>query len=380
MRLRAYQELGIKDIWVSVVHPKSEAEKLEMAITDNEASGRWQEEQLAKYLEQYKGEIDLGNYQVDLGNPVSLDELLSKYGPEPEEDEVPEVQEEAVSKLGEVYQLGRHRVMCGDSTKIDDVERLMDGQKAELLFTSPPYSDMREYNGDKELSIEHLAEFLPTYYSFVKYQVVNLGIQRREGEIVEYWNDYIKTAKNCGYKLLSWNVWNRDSATSIGLQTAFFPIFHEWIFVFGKEEKELNRTKPKSEASYERQKYVKPGTRRKCDGSLGISTKGDMSYNFVKMGTVTTLKAANTIGESSHPAMYPIQLPAEYINAMTDTDDCVIDCFLGSGSTLIACEQTNRTCYGMELDEKYLDVIRKRYWKFTHNNDETGWEEGTPAI
>lgn len=320
--------------------------------------------------------LPFGKWDFDaLANQFEVEDLLEwgfdekdlKIETEVEEDDVPDVQEEAVAKLGEIYQLGEHRLMCGDSTKIEDVEKLMDGQKAELLFTSPPYSDMREYGGGKDLSIGNLIQFIPTFKQFCEYQVINLGIKRENHEIVEYWNDYIKIAKGCGYKLMSWNVWNRESATSIGLQTAFFPIFHEWIFVFGEQEKELNRTEPKSDASYERQKYKKPGTRRKRDGSLNISTRGDMSYDFVKIGTVTTLKAANTIGKSDHPAMFPVQLPAEYIEAMTDENDIVIDCFGGSGSTLIACEQLNRKAYLMELDPKYVDVIIKRWENFTGN-------------
>jgi DNA modification methylase len=81
-----------------------------------------------------------------------------------------------------------------------------------------------------------------------------------------------------------------------------------------------------------------------------------------------------------HPTMKPIELCAKGILNSSKKDDIVLDLFLGSGSTLIACEQTDRTCYGMELDEKYLDVIRKRYWKFVNNNDETGWEDNTPLI
>ena len=90
------------------------------------------------------------------------------------------------------------------------------------------------------------------------------------------------------------------------------------------------------------------------------------------------MKAANTIGESKHPAMYPVELPLEYIKAMTNEKDNVIDCFLGSGSTLIACEQTNRICYGMEIDPKYCDVIRKRYAKFIGREDE--WQTITSPL
>ena len=81
-----------------------------------------------------------------------------------------------------------------------------------------------------------------------------------------------------------------------------------------------------------------------------------------------------------HPTQKPADLAGWFLKRWGKSGDVVVDIFGGSGSTLIACEQTDRTCYMMELDPKYVDVIRKRYWKFTHDGDETGWEDGTPAI
>ena len=83
---------------------------------------------------------------------------------------------------------------------------------------------------------------------------------------------------------------------------------------------------------------------------------------------------------AEHPTMKPVGLCAKGVLAMSEPGDIVFDPFLGSGSTLIACEQTGRRCFGCELDPKYCDVIRKRYWKFTHDGNEDGWQEGTPAI
>ena len=81
-----------------------------------------------------------------------------------------------------------------------------------------------------------------------------------------------------------------------------------------------------------------------------------------------------------HATAKPIELLVKPINHASKQDDIVLDLFLGSGSTLIACEQTNRVCFGCEISPQYIDVCRKRYWRFTHNNDETGWEEGTKVI
>lgn len=374
MRLRAFQELGIKEAWVSVVTPKTEAEKIEIALTDNEEMGYYEDQALAELIAQYKDEIDLTKYSVHLSQPKTLDEILRELSPdEVVEDEAPEVAEEAVSELGKVYQLGRHRVMCGDSTKVKDVEKLMDGKKAELLFTSPPYSDMREYEGGKDLSVGNLIKFIPTYRPFCEYQVINLGIQRKEQEIVEYWNDYIKLAKDSGYKFLAWNVWNKTTV-SIGQQKAFIPIYHEWIFVFGNGFKEINRTEQRKTPI----RKENGTTRRQADGSVKFSSIGKQE-NLKSIDSVFT--SNSELGEirKDHPATFPVELPAKYIKAITDFEDNVIDPFLGSGSTLIACEQTNRTCYGMELDPRYTDVIRKRYAKFIDPDDwEDNWQSMTP--
>jgi DNA modification methylase len=279
-------------------------------------------------------------------------------------DDIPDVDEESepITQPGDRWQLGEHYLLCGDCTKQEDVDRLMNGEKAELLFTSPPYADIRTYDGN-DLSIETLVKFIPAFYPYAAYQVINLGIKRENHEIVEYWQEYIAVAKQTGYKFLSWNIWNREQATSIGLQTAMFPVFHEWLFVFGKIPKEINRTKPISEASIERAKY-KGGTRRQPDGSLR-RIKQVTCHDKTQIGSVLTVKHANTISESSHPAQFPVVLPFEYIEAMTDENDIVVDPFGGSGTTLIACEQTGRRCRMMEISPKYCDVIIQRWETLT---------------
>lgn len=133
MRLRAYKDLGIKDVWVSVVDAPTEEKKLEYALSDNDRAGFYDDDLLANLTAEMP-EFNWGDYSVDLKEPTNLQDLLDQFK-EVVEDEVPEVTDNPVSKLGEVYHLGRHRLMCGDSTKIEDVEKLMDGQKVGMVFT-----------------------------------------------------------------------------------------------------------------------------------------------------------------------------------------------------------------------------------------------------
>lgn len=281
------------------------------------------------------------------------------------EDEVPGVDENAgpTTKLGDIWQLGRHRLMCGDSTDFESVKNLMHGEKGKILFTSPPYSDMREYEGGKDLSVGHIAQFISTYRPYTDYQCVNLGIQRKKHEIVQYWDEYIKIAKESGYKLMAWNVWDKTMCGSIGSHNAFFPIRHEWVFVFGTEFYEINLTWKKAYESIVKGKIEK--RLRQADGSMGTHSGGDMSKPYKKMESVLQLTSEHGKIVKRHPATFPVGLPAEYIKAMTDENDIVIEPFGGSGTTLIAAQQTNRICYAMELEPKYCDVIIKRWETLT---------------
>ena len=288
--------------------------------------------------------------EMDALKPIEVTEGLT------DEDAVPEVPEQPVTRLGDVWLLGRHRLMCGDSTSIDAVNNLMDGQKAQFCFTSPPYADQREYNGGKELSTEHLATFIRTAAGFCDFFAVNLGLSRKDGEINQYWDDYIAEAKNCGLKMLSWNIWNREGmGGSIGNMTAMFPIEHEWIFVFGNDVKDINRTRFNKHGGESGKSTIRQKDGETTPNSWEINKKG-------KIGTVFTCDFAR--GKKEHPAMFPVEFPMGYIESCTNSNDVVYEPFGGAGSTMIACEKLGRQARLMELDPKYCDVIVKRWSKF----------------
>jgi len=264
-------------------------------------------------------------------------------------------------KEGDLFKLGEHYLLCGDSTNEANVNRLMNGAKAKILFTSPPYSDMRDYHTNEEnLDLSNIIKFIQTFKPYTDYQVINLGLQYKDKEVNCYWDKYIEFAKNIGYKLLSWNVWNRGMSGGIGQQMRMFALYHEWIFVFGTEPYDLNKTVPKKEENINNNALR---SQREKDGSLKYHDAGDTSNPYKKMGTV--LDMIYFTGSIDHPAVFPIGLPSEYIQAMTEEGDAVIDCFGGSGTTMIACEQLNRQCYMMELDPYYCQVIINRWEEYT---------------
>ena len=314
-----------------------------------------------------------GFSEEDLEN--LLGDIDGLGGGEVVEDEVPEVPVDPITKPGDLWILGRHRVLCGDSTKAEDVGRLMDGAKADLCFTSPPYANQRTYTKEGDLSTEYLARFIPAAQKYVDVFCVNLGIARQGGRLIRYWDDYILAAENAGLGLLSWNVWSRHGyGGSIGNMTAMFPIEHEWIFVFGSEQVEINRTVKNKHGGKQASATV-----RSADGDMSKSRTVDVHANG-KLGSVFVSDVER--GVKPHPAMFPVTLPVEYIKACTSQCGNVYEPFCGSGTTLIASEQLGRTCYGMEISPQYCDVIVKRWENLTGQKaslDDSRYSNGTES-
>lgn len=349
MRLRALQELGESKVWVSIVDAKDEATMLEYALSDNDRAGEYDEQQLAELVTTTDIELDL--YKVDLGKVTDLPDLIDKYGPDAEEDEPPEVDESnVVSKLGEVYELGKHRLMCGDATKKEDVDKLMAGAKADMVFTDPPYGIAYEHDNrpakrphkfDKLQNDDiNLKDLLPATFE-------NMASVIKDGAVYYCWHsgktqrefqDYLEKA---GFIISTTIIWAKGhfSFSRQDYHPQHEPCFYGW----------------------------KEGVKHQFYGSRNQSTLWSELYDS---GNVTA--GHNTV----HPTQKPLKLGVKAIKNSSKSGDIVLDLFGGSGSTLISCEQTDRNCYMMEIDPKYCDVIRKRYAKFIDKEEQ--WQEVTP--
>lgn len=328
MRLRACKDLGWQEVPAKIVSDLTPEQIRAIVIKDNVGYGDNDYDALANEWDM----VELEEWGLELPPGVGIDQEI-------EEDEVPELDGEAVSSvLGTVYQLGRHRVMCGDSTDKASVELLMDGAKADMVFTDPPYNtQMQQGRTSKEWGIiendnmtnvdfgEFCKKFVDILYSYSK---VNT-----DKYVCMGWSAYnllyeaMPNVKNC-------IVWVKNN---FGLGHGYRPQ-HEFIVYDG--------------------------------GTLEANNESNV-WNESKDAS-TAYK---------HPTQKPTAIPARAIGNSSSKGGVVLDIFLGSGSTLIACEQTDRTCYGMELDPKYVDVIRKRYAKYCYPDTwEDRWEELTPAI
>lgn len=338
------------------------------SIAANQGAGVWDLPKLENWLK------ELGSFDVDFdldltglddielkefaGITVSEHQRKSKTGVD--EDDVPE-KAPPRTKSGDIYRLGAHRLMCGDSTDAKTVGRLFREMRADVCFTSPPYSDQRVYNGKTDLSCERLALFMSAAKEVCPFFCVNLGYARKDGEVAPYWNAYIDQACSAGLKFLSWNVWNKGEAGSIGTMTAPFALSHEWIFVFGCTVLSINKTKPNKHAGVKTH-----GSKcRSADGTL-LPATGTVVARFGKMLSVSSISPLKSRKEKvGHPAMFPVALPEQYIEAMTGTGGTVYDPFGGGGTTMIACEKLDRRCFMMEIDPGYCDVIVERWEKYT---------------
>jgi DNA modification methylase len=325
---------------------------------------------LAAMAEADAAKLDAILREVDTGSP-DVQQLLADLADEAGlyqdeakeivEDEIPEPPFDPITKPGDLWVLGDHRLLCGDSTKAEDVERLMARANIDILFTSPPYSDQRSYDGTSDLSPEKLSAFITQSQPYADLVCVNLGMKRDRGVIVRYWDDYISAAESCGLGLLSWNVWDRSGfGYTIGQATAMFTIDHEFVFVFGRESRTLNKTVPNKTAGRKTE-----GTRRQADGS---TTPAESTTSKLRqLGTVFRCDVVKSRDKQldKHPAMFPVAFPAAYIAACCSDGGNVYEPFCGSGTTLIAAEQLGRKCYGMEISPQYCDVIVKRWETLT---------------
>ena len=362
-RIEGARRCGFVEIPSIIIDGLTDVQKAALVIADNKLAinAGWDFIKLAEqmtFLKDNDYNTDLTGFKADEIATFMADVVPEFVG---DEDDIPKTPVEPITKLGDVWLLGNHRLMCGDSTMIDDVENLMAGEKIILCFTSPPYTDQREYEGGLELSPDHISMFISSSLAHCEMFAINLGISRKENEIITYWDSYIKIAKDCGLKLLSWNIWDRSGfGYTIGQATAMFAIEHEFIFVFGKNKKELNRTIENKSSGIE-----KSGTIRQKDGN---TTKvKNKTGTHRQLGTVIRLDINRYIGgdEHIHPATFPVSLPESYIEGCTGKNENVYDPFGGFGSTLIACEKTQRKCFMMELSPNYCDVIINRWEKLT---------------
>lgn len=324
-RLKALKKCGYKE--VAVLVPDAELTNEEYrreVIQDNLQDGSWDVEALAQWdlgqLADWGLDVDGLGISVD---PPEVDGLT-------DEDSVPEAPEEPVSKEGDIWLLGNHRVMCGDSTDAGTVALLMDGQKADQLLTDPPYNVAYEGKTKDALTIKNDEMSNDDFRAFLVSCFSAAFENMKAGASFYIWHadlegyNFRGAVYDCGQKVRQCLIWKKQNMV-MGRQD--YHCMHEPCLYGWKEGA----------------------------GHLWASDRKQ----------TTILEFDRPSRNDIHPTMKPVNLIEYQIKNNTKGSDIVLDLFLGSGSTLIAAENTGRKCYGMELDPKYVDVIIKRWQDFT---------------
>ena len=307
-RLKIHKERGDSEVEVKVPDRELSLEEIkEIGIKSNRHSGEWDMDILANEFE-------------DLLEELGFDDLLPEVELEVKEDDYEEPEDlETTVVLGDVYQLGEHRLMCGDSTKIEGVEKLMNGEKADMVFTDPPYgmdldTDYSKITGGEGKGKKH-KEVMGDDKPFDPSPLFEMFGYCEE--IILFGADYY-LPRIPDWDKGTWLIWDKRETENYDkvIGSSF-----EVLWSKKKRRKEIIR------------------------------------YQYVSWGR------RMEDGEKVHPTMKPVKLLSDVI--LKTNANLIVDVFGGSGSTLIACEQTNRRCYMMELDPHYCQVIIDRWEKLT---------------
>lgn len=354
-RLLAAKKLKLKEVPVTVASGLTDDEIRELRIADNKTNeSPWNFDLLQKDMEGL--EFDGFDFEWDgLGEEYEEKEV-TEDDYDPDED----VPEEPTAKRGDIYQLGRHRLMCGDSTMIDDVNALMDGELADMFLTDPPYNV--DYQGGTKDALKIMNDSMEdgAFRAFLTDAFTNADLVMKPGAGYYIWHadseglNFRLAVRNANWKLRQTLIWVKN-ALVLGRQD------YQWKHepcLYGWKEGTHYFTDDRTQSTVVDDKIDLKKLKKVEMLAMLEKLLGD------KVPT-TVLYEDKPLVNDIHPTMKPIRLMARLIKNSTKPGWKVLDLFGGSGSTMMACEQLERTCFTMELDPRYVDAIINRWEKFT---------------
>lgn len=366
-RLAAAKILKMDEVPTIELKGLSEAQKKAYVIADNKLAlnAGWDEELLKAELEALQNldfDLELTGFSedelVDMGIPQGIDEYqnLDKS----HEGDIPPMDEKnIVVYKGDLIELDKHRLLCGDSTNIKDVERLLNGRQADMVWTDPPYNVAVENSAGKilndDMSKGEFREFLISIFKNY-FQIVKKGgviyVAHSESERAAFTETFIQA----GFKFAQNLIWNKNQAT---LSRQDYNWKHEPILYGWKEGQGHYFCEDYSETTVVEDKINL--TAMKKEELI------DLAKKLLEQKRADVIDYDKPQKSELHPTMKPVGLVQRFIENSSRERELVVDLFGGAGSTLIASVNTNRTCYLMELDEKYAQVIVQRYVDYTNN-------------
>ena len=306
----------------------NDEKRKQLAIMDNSTSDSSEFD-----LDSLQADFDVEQLQ-DWGLDVEFDSLEEQ---EIVEDEVPE-EVETRAKLGDIWQLGNHRLMCGNSTSITDVEKLMDGAKADLLFTDPPYGVSYENKTKEVLKSKNYTKIANDDLKLEDFKLFLEDVFK---------NAYVSLKETASYYVFSCQGGDQEMMMMMMMRECGMPCRHQLIWVKDAPVFSMGRL----DYDYKHEPILYGWIKKHNFQRKGEQDKSVWEY----------ARTANKL----HPTMKPIELICNALNNSTVKGELILDLFGGSGSTLIACEQLDRKCYMMELDPHYCDVILQRWENLT---------------
>jgi DNA modification methylase len=278
--------------------------------------------------------------------------------PEAQVDRAAELQKKWKVKTGDLWEVGAHRILCGDSTNAEDVARLMAGERASLCFTSPPYGQQRDYKA----AIGDWLKLMQGVFANLPMQddgqvLVNLGLIHRKGEWVPYWDEWIEWMRAEGWRRFGWYVWDQGPGLPGDWAGRLAPSF-EFIFHFNKQSRKPNKTKDTKWGGSENH----GSGLRASDGEVAGYSHAGLAVQHTKIpdSVIRVMRHKARGVEIEHPAVFSVPLANEVQAAFAAAGGVVWEPFLGAGSSVIAAEQVNRRCYGIEIDPGYVAVALER--------------------
>jgi DNA modification methylase len=371
-RLLAARKLGLDTVPVVVLAQLTPAQRRAYVIADNKLAlnAGWNEELLAAELHALNGEgFDLG---LTGFSEAELDALMAPLGDETETtdgdgedaaDNMPAPPREPVTREGDLWVIGNHRLLCGDSTDSSVVARVMNGERAALVFTSPPYGNQRDYTtggvGDWDALMRSVFAALPVSDS--AQVLVNLGLVHRDNEWQPYWQAWLGWMREQGWRRFGLYVWDQGPGLPGDWNGRLAPAF-EFIFHFNRNARKPNKIVPCKWAGHVNDTH---GGIRHKDGHVGEWTHAGQGVQETRIPDnvirITRHKARGI--ETEHPAVFPVALPEFVMRAYSNERDILYEPFAGSGTSIIAAERASRRARAIELAPEYVDVALRRWRK-----------------
>lgn len=329
-RLKAAKKLGMKEVPCIVADDLTPEQVKAFRLADNKTAeiAEWNVELLNTELLDLEANFDMADFGFEITPPFEGND------DDFDADAVADAIEEPITKLGDIWTLGRHRLMCGDSTDRETVDRLMDGQKADMVFTDPPWNvnyGASDHPSWKQRSIMNDSMSTEDFKIFLDKSFARLNEAVKPGAMTyvvmsaQEWGSNMQALEEAGFHWSSTIIWNKDHLviSRKDYHTKYEPIWYGWK-----------------------------------EGAARLAPLEDRKQSDV-------WDFDRPIKSEEHPTMKPVALVERAVGNSSKRDNIVLDLFGGSGTTIIACERLGRDCRMMELDPKYCDVIVKRWESFT---------------